>query len=85
MRSSFNLKITAFYFLLKISLNCEDVKDTGGQFLLLLSTVVLFVIECLSVLCSILNEYYFIFYILYYIISAEIFKEQKYNKYGRLL
>lgn len=56
MRSSFNLKITAVYFLLKISLNCEDVKDTEWLFLLLLSTVVLFVTECLSVLCSILNE-----------------------------
>lgn len=39
MRSSFNLKITAVSFLLKMSLNCEVVKDTGWQFLMLLSTV----------------------------------------------
>lgn len=39
MRSSFNLKITADFFLLKMSLNSEVVKDTGWHFLMFLSTV----------------------------------------------
>lgn len=39
MRSSFNPKITAVSFLLKMSLNCEVVKDIRWQFLMLFSTV----------------------------------------------
>lgn len=40
MRLSFNLKITAVSFLLKMSLNYEVVKDRRWQFLMLLITVI---------------------------------------------
>jgi len=39
MRASFNLKIIAVSFLLKMSSYCVVVKDTGWQFLMFLSTV----------------------------------------------